>query len=101
MLSNEWTVDDTEKAVKRVKDLLAAIPDWWTVDRLSVLERDEQNATTCITICVWYLIWHVHDVEPHIFLYYSITQRSQLRRIFRGLTGILRITLSHSIYWLR
>lgn len=36
LLSDQWTVDDTEKAVKRVKDLLAAIPVWWTVDRLSV-----------------------------------------------------------------
>ncbi len=36
LLSDQWAVKDTEAAVKRVKDLLEVIPDWWTVDRLSV-----------------------------------------------------------------
>jgi hypothetical protein len=39
LLANDWTVKDTEAAVKRVKDLLAAVPGWWTVDRPSVARR--------------------------------------------------------------
>jgi len=62
---------------------------------------DTPDAATYITTCVWYLVWHVHDVESHIAPYHYITQRGLPRRIFRGLAGILRITLSHSIYWLR
>jgi hypothetical protein len=50
MLEGEWSKDDTEKIVKRVNDLLTAIPDWWTVDRLSVLERDEPDVATCIAL---------------------------------------------------
>ncbi len=50
LLTNDWTVDDTEKAVKRVKDLLAAIPGWWTVDRQSILEWDEPDTATCVPL---------------------------------------------------
>jgi hypothetical protein len=50
ILTGEWSKEDTEKAVNRVKDLLAAIPAWRTVDRPSVLERDEPDADTCVTL---------------------------------------------------
>jgi hypothetical protein len=39
MLTGGWGREDTEAAVKRVNDLLAAVPGWWTVDRLSVTRR--------------------------------------------------------------
>jgi hypothetical protein len=50
LLADDWTVKDTDAAVKRVKDLLEVIPEWWTVDRLSVLKRDEPDAETCVTL---------------------------------------------------
>jgi hypothetical protein len=37
MLKGGWRADDTEKVVKRVKELLGVIPEGWTtIDRLSV-----------------------------------------------------------------
>jgi len=102
MLEGEWSKDDTEKIVKRVNDLLAAIPGWWTVDRQSILERDEPDAATFIMRCVWHLMWHVHDVDGGIPLSHpvAVTRHGKAREptFHAGWRASLSlsITLCHS-----
>jgi ParB-like chromosome segregation protein Spo0J len=43
LLSEQWSVVDIEKVVKRVKETLAAIPAWWTVNRLAIASLAIEN----------------------------------------------------------
>lgn len=38
LLSREWSVKETEEAVKQVKDVTDLIPEWWPIDRTSVTQ---------------------------------------------------------------
>lgn len=58
LLADSWTVDETEKAVKRVKDLLAAIP-LRSIQHSPCMQWDVSgvDVTMCITTC---------NVAPHV-----------------------------------
>lgn len=43
LLKREWSLKETEDAVKRVKETIDLIPEWWAIDRTSVTQLALSN----------------------------------------------------------